>query len=541
MANASRKVSVSFEGKTDGLRKASKDANDQLTKVARAGGRTFRVLAILATLSAIAPIMVGIAVALAQLAAAALAVPAALLALIGIFGAFKLATSGFGAAVTAADPTAFVIATHRMAPAMVQAVRAVRALNPQLYALRRNVQAQFWTGFVAEVNDLSSTFLPILDLRLSSISGALGRVRAAIGRSLLTPRAVAAFNTVLIATAALVDGLGPALGKFVSGLVQLAEIGSTLLPGFGTWVDKIATDFERWVEAGAESGHIADLIRASGAAFRDLGGIFNDLFDTLSALFTGLAGGTDSSPLRTLHNLTTAMREFFQAGSSSDTFNALGGFLREIGGEVVKIFRAGLQFLGPFLVALGPIVVELARAFSKVLVPAFGELGPAITRLVIALTPALIGGMRLIATVLVDFVIPALTWFIDLLTRAVNGVTALVLGMRSIGGGLFGGGSTTSSGGGISGFFSRIAAGIGSLFGRASGGEVLAGQAYRVGERGPETFTPGRSGSISPAGGGNTWVSIKIGERELLDIISTVVRRDDENTVLSVLAGSTAR
>lgn len=42
---------------------------------------------------------------------------------------------------------------------------------------------------------------------------------------------------------------------------------------------------------------------------------------------------------------------------------------------------------------------------------------------------------------------------------------------------------------------------IGSLFGRATGGPVNAGQPYRVGERGPETFVPTTPGKIIPNGG----------------------------------------
>ena len=43
---------------------------------------------------------------------------------------------------------------------------------------------------------------------------------------------------------------------------------------------------------------------------------------------------------------------------------------------------------------------------------------------------------------------------------------------------------------------------IGSLFGgfMANGGTASAGRSYVVGEKGPELFTPGRSGSIAPAG-----------------------------------------
>src|SRR6266436_5051112 len=57
------------------------------------------------------------------------------------------------------------------------------------------------------------------------------------------------------------------------------------------------------------------------------------------------------------------------------------------------------------------------------------------------------------------------------------------------------------------GFFSSIA----SLFNAAAdGGDVSAGSAYLVGERGPELFMPGRSGSIAPAGsfGGSTVVHV---------------------------------
>jgi hypothetical protein len=44
---------------------------------------------------------------------------------------------------------------------------------------------------------------------------------------------------------------------------------------------------------------------------------------------------------------------------------------------------------------------------------------------------------------------------------------------------------------------------------RAAGGPVMGGQAYRVGEFGPETFIPAGSGSIRPGGGGgNTVINI---------------------------------
>ena len=56
---------------------------------------------------------------------------------------------------------------------------------------------------------------------------------------------------------------------------------------------------------------------------------------------------------------------------------------------------------------------------------------------------------------------------------------------------LFGAMSGTGTGGGL----------LGGLFKkRANGGSVMSGQSYLVGERGPELFTPARSGSIAPNG-----------------------------------------
>lgn len=66
--------------------------------------------------------------------------------------------------------------------------------------------------------------------------------------------------------------------------------------------------------------------------------------------------------------------------------------------------------------------------------------------------------------------------------------------------GIFG---TSGTGGNMGGLF-------GSLFGRATGGPVNAGQAYRVGERGPETFVPTTPGKIIPAGRGGGGITVNV-------------------------------
>jgi lambda family phage tail tape measure protein len=106
---------------------------------------------------------------------------------------------------------------------------------------------------------------------------------------------------------------------------------------------------------------------------------------------------------------------------------------------------------------------------------------------------------------------------------AISGLFNMVAGM--IGGGIansFGTLATTStaasaaSGVMSSGFSSSLMGPTGMMplaGARASGGPVAGGSTYLVGEKGPELFTPGSSGSIVPnhaLGGGGGGVSVQI-------------------------------
>ncbi len=71
---------------------------------------------------------------------------------------------------------------------------------------------------------------------------------------------------------------------------------------------------------------------------------------------------------------------------------------------------------------------------------------------------------------------------------------------------LIGGGS----GGGLVSLGSAVVGALTGLPGRATGGPVLPGRAYVVGERGPELFVPTSSGAVSTGGGGGRDVRVSI-------------------------------
>jgi len=77
--------------------------------------------------------------------------------------------------------------------------------------------------------------------------------------------------------------------------------------------------------------------------------------------------------------------------------------------------------------------------------------------------------------------------------------------MKGLAGALGGTKSGSGEGAGLGDLFSSAFSWIGDLFGgaRAAGGPVSSSRAYLVGERGPELFVPGSSGSIVPNGAGS--------------------------------------
>ena len=64
---------------------------------------------------------------------------------------------------------------------------------------------------------------------------------------------------------------------------------------------------------------------------------------------------------------------------------------------------------------------------------------------------------------------------------------------------------------GVNAFLGGLPGGFGGMF-RAEGGPVTKGRGYIVGERGPELFTPGASGKITPNHqlGGSTNVVVNV-------------------------------
>lgn len=118
---------------------------------------------------------------------------------------------------------------------------------------------------------------------------------------------------------------------------------------------------------------------------------------------------------------------------------------------------------------------------------------------------------RRIETALTRAILTGKLGFEDLKRLALQVMTDIARAAIESGiGDILRGGGGGGSGGGLFALGQVIAGAIGGAPGRATGGPVSAGRAYRVGERGPELFVPAASGRIEAAGGGVRNIAITV-------------------------------
>ena len=168
------------------------------------------------------------------------------------------------------------------------------------------------------------------------------------------------------------------------------------------------------------------------------------------------------------------------------------GLNAQILGAGSGAFRTDIDLLGQQQKALDEVLKKY---------PQIGEAATAASDLATQGTLQMINGAKTAQQVFADFLNSILDVLVRSAARMIAQYIAIGIARQFAGvGGLFQGAGPaqfpSSTGVGVSGF--GIAGSL--LPKRANGGSVMAGQSYLVGERGPELFTPARSGSIAPNG-----------------------------------------
>ncbi|MEV6693366.1 hypothetical protein AB0M35_18040 [Micromonospora sp. NPDC051196] len=258
-------------------------------------------------------------------------------------------------------------ALDKLAPSARRVIVTLRDLVPAWSAAARAAQDRAWRGVDRDLRQLSGNYLPLATRWLGRMAGGWNTTVRSVAAYANSRRGIADVSAVLDGTAGLTERLSRSIRPFLSGFMQFAAVGSGFLPGFGGWVERIATKFEAWAVSARESGRMQQWISDGTAALRTLWQITTNVVGSVRAIFR--AGDDGGNFLESVERGTAAMRAWLDSAQGQETVGNVLERLRDILGSVAEVLPTvaseGSTFRDTFDVA-GVVVGFLADNLDTV-------------------------------------------------------------------------------------------------------------------------------------------------------------------------------
>lgn len=313
-AGTTRTIMINFAGSADGLISTTKSiasTMSQLMGTVADVGKSF-VSALGGNFKPLLQTVVGGVMAFAKML---FTIPSFLLAIVDPINVVSIAMTGFSQAISASSPQELVAATRNMAPAMRQAVMAVRLLEPELKNLYGIVEQNFWSGFEGDINTLAQTYFPLFDKGLGGIATTLGHLVDQLLKFLTEPQVVAEIQKWMTAF----DSLGTPILNLVENLLP------TMLSLFTSFAN-ILIDLVPLIEKVA--GWFADLLNFIAPILSGISSVIggvSSLGSATGSVTTGTGSATGGTGAAAAGSGASS-----SSGSASSSSSSGGGFFSNI-------------------------------------------------------------------------------------------------------------------------------------------------------------------------------------------------------------------
>jgi len=363
------------------LRRQRERANN--SDFGEVGSWAARNLGALTPLGVVTPTLVlPLGIAFTQVANAAVAASQGIALLPGVLamagagmGTMKMATAGFSDTISAlsdGDLEKFAKQIQSLSPNAQQAALTIQNLLPQLKGIQQATQDAFFKDAGAMIFDLTKAYGPAIEQMTTRIAGGLNSVMAAVFNDLMSPGTQGKLASMFDNIAASFERLSPVIKPLVDAFIDLADVGSSFLPGMVDDLAAMTQNFANFISEARSSGDLANFmdigwesIKAVGSALLDFGKTIYDVFglksaqdiedfkETMSEL-NDLLGITLSFLKHLFEDAGAMVRQFSQAlGPLGDNADSLGeklAWLAEIiiGAKFMGWMGKGIGKLGLF-------------------------------------------------------------------------------------------------------------------------------------------------------------------------------------------------
>jgi len=272
--------------------------------------------------------------------------------------------------------------------------KAFSALTPTIDSLKASVSAVFAKDLqpaVANLKTLIPQLKPGFDDVAKSISGVAVSFTAMLKSSLTTRD----LNTILTGTGQLVSNIGAGLAPIGQAFIRIAATAMPELVKLTGGLKGLADKFDAFITKAAGDGRLKTWIDNGIAEIKKIGDSFKTIAEIGKGLFDGLGGGFGDL-LSATKPVLTVIKEFVTSLPGQ-------ALLKSIGELLSTMATAAESLLGAVSPLIQPIL-DIAVAVGQQLQPVFDELKPVFQTIANTLGPALIKMIKDMGPVLVPLV-----------------------------------------------------------------------------------------------------------------------------------------
>jgi hypothetical protein len=348
-------------------------------------------------------------------------------------------------------------AMAQLSPQGQALVNTLMSMKPALMDFKNHVQDALLMNLGPQIQQLSSTYLPMLQGFMTSMASTMNQTFTQISKFLMQPQNLALMQSVF-------DNLGKSFSVFMQAMqpateafLKFSQVGSGFLPQLAQMMVQGANavnqfaqsgQLQQWMQTGMDAlGELAKMLPTVMQMFGDLAPIgmatLQGLNQVLTALqpaiapLAGLLGAFISNGLAPMLTLIAQVATTIVQGLApalTQWFNAMGPVAQQLMGA-----------LQPILQALGPVLSQIANEIGGALIGAVQQLVPVIIPLVqqiaqwyatmLPLLPQLLQlGLQLlpVITSALTVIIPPFTKLLEILTNLASAILPTVTsGLKS--------------------------------------------------------------------------------------------------------------
>lgn len=332
------------------LQGAGDDVRGGLLQSLAQAGSTLRNISVLlpsplvAALIAAVPAVIALGGALGQLLGLLLLIPGALAVLATIGGVLKVAFSGIGDAVKAlksGDVDKIKEAMKSLSPSARAFALELFKLQKPLGALKRAIQESLLKPLRGDLTRLANTLLPTFTRGLTGVGKALGKFMSDLLDLLGEQDIKNVFADLFASVDRIVSSLSPSIIKFIGTLFGVIEHS---LPFVERMFDALGLGFDKlsdFLGGAMKTGDFERFLENAFAVMTDLGELMKSLGKLLGALF-GDAGDEGRTFIQTLTMIVDKMTAFLNSDEGKDIIQRLLDSLP----QMMALLEASLVLFG---------------------------------------------------------------------------------------------------------------------------------------------------------------------------------------------------